>query len=54
MRAIFEVTLWVAVLTLVTTLSGCDEQDNQPGAKQECAMTSQGEICRTPDGLKQN
>lgn len=52
MRAIIEALLWVAAITLVTTLCGCDEQENQPGSKQECALTAQGEICRTPDGIQ--
>lgn len=52
MRAVIEALLWVAAITLVTALSGCDEQENQPGSRQECVLTPQGDVCRTPDGIK--
>ena len=52
MRAVLEVFLWVAAITLVTTLSGCDERENQPGTQQECVLTAQGDVCRTPDGIE--
>ena len=52
MRAAIEILLWVAVITLVTSLAGCDERENQPGAQQECVLTSQGDVCRTPDGIE--
>lgn len=50
-RTSFEAVLWVFALSLVVTLAGCDEQENQPGSKQECVLTAQGEICRTPEGI---
>lgn len=52
-RSSIEVAFWFLALSLVTTLTSCDEQDKQPGAKQECVLSSEGNICRTPDGISQ-
>ena len=52
-RSSIEIIFWVLALSLVTALSSCDEQDKQPGAKQECILSSEGNICRTPEGISQ-
>jgi hypothetical protein len=52
-RVSVEISLWAITLTLVTTLTGCDEQTKEPGAQQECVLTNEGDVCRTPDGISQ-
>lgn len=53
-RTSTEVVFWVLALSLIVALTGCDEQDAQPGTQQECVLTSQGDVCRTPEGIEQN
>lgn len=50
-RSSIEIIFWVLALSLVTMLTSCDEQDTQPGTQQECVLTPQGDVCRTPDGI---
>jgi hypothetical protein len=52
-RVSAEILLWALTLTLVTTLTGCDEQTKEPGAQQECVLTNEGDVCRTPEGISQ-
>lgn len=47
MRIALEALCWVAALMIVCSLASCEAGT----AQEECVITSQGEVCRTPDGI---
>ncbi|HEY9610619.1 hypothetical protein [Allocoleopsis sp.] len=58
-RAAIEIVLWVAAMSVVTSLTGCNSHaaqqaaQQESGADQQCVLTSNGQDCRSPDGISQ-
>lgn len=56
-RIAIELTLWFITMTVVTSLTGCStaqqSAQQESGADEQCVLTTEGQDCRTTEGISQ-